>query len=75
MTLDDTRAARAVELLKSIATDFQVIYLTTSERYDAVADLVVALIGPTALDPGGVDTDAQPLALDRAAAAAPRGRA
>jgi uncharacterized protein YhaN len=75
VTLDDDRAARAVELLKSIATDFQVIYLTTSERYDAVADLVVALIGPTALDPGGVDTDAQPLAFDRAAAAAPRGRA
>jgi catechol 2,3-dioxygenase-like lactoylglutathione lyase family enzyme len=75
VTLDDTRAARAVELLKSIATDFQVIYLTTSERYDAVADLVVALIGPTALDPGGVETDAQPLTLDRAAAAAPRGRA
>jgi uncharacterized protein YhaN len=74
VTLDDARAARAVELLKSIATDFQVIYLTTSERYDAVADLVVALTGPTALDPGGVDIDAQPLTLDRAAAAAPLGR-
>jgi uncharacterized protein YhaN len=74
VTLDDARAARAVELLKSIATDFQVIYLTTSERYDAVADLVVALTGPTALDPGGVDTDAQPLTLDRAAASAARGR-
>src|SRR5206468_7547976 len=54
VTLDDARAARAVELLKSIATDFQVIYLTTSDRYDAVADLVVALTGPTALDAGGL---------------------
>ena len=35
VTLDDARAARALELLKSIAADFQVIYLTTSDRYDA----------------------------------------
>ena len=42
VTLDDARAARALGLLKSVATDFQVIYLTTSARYDEAADAVVA---------------------------------
>ena len=32
VTLDDARAARALTLLKGIASDFQVIYLTTSDR-------------------------------------------
>jgi len=50
VTLDDTRAARAVDLLKTLASDFQVIYLTTSDRYDAAADAVVELLGPTAVD-------------------------
>lgn len=50
VTLDNTRAARAVELLKVVASDFQVIYLTTSDRYDAAADAVVELLGPTAVD-------------------------
>lgn len=50
ITLDDARAGRALELLKAIASDFQVIYLTTSERYDAAADAVVELLGPTAVD-------------------------
>jgi uncharacterized protein YhaN len=50
VTLDDTRAARALELLREIATDFQVIYLTTSDRYDAAADTVVELPAPTAVD-------------------------
>ena len=35
VTLDDARAARALELLKTVAGDFQIIYLTTSDRYDA----------------------------------------
>jgi uncharacterized protein YhaN len=52
VTLDDARAARAVELLREIARDFQVIYLTTSDRYDAAADAVVELPGPTILDDG-----------------------
>ena len=47
VTLDDTRAMRALELLREIARDFQVIYLTTSDRYHAAADAVVALEGPT----------------------------
>ncbi len=50
VTLDDERAARALQLLKEMAADFQVIYLTTSDRYDAAADAVVVLPGPTAVD-------------------------
>ena len=50
VTLDDARAPRALELLREVATDFQVIYLTTSDRYDALADAVVVLDGPTAAD-------------------------
>jgi uncharacterized protein YhaN len=50
VTLDDDRAARALQLLKEIAADFQVIYLTTSNRYDVAADSVVELAGPTAVD-------------------------
>jgi uncharacterized protein YhaN len=50
VTLDDERAARALELLREVAPDFQVIYLTTSERYDALADRVIVLDGPTATD-------------------------
>ena len=50
VTLDDARAARALELLRDLAADFQVIYLTTSDRYDALADAVVVLDGPTAAD-------------------------
>ncbi len=50
VTLDDARAPRALELLREVAADFQVIYLTTSDRYDAQADRVVTLTGPTAAD-------------------------
>ena len=52
VTFDDARAARAVEMLHELNSDFQVIYLTTSERYDATADRVVVLEGPTATDTG-----------------------
>ena len=50
VTLDDARAARALELLRDLSTDFQVIYLTTSDRYDALAERVIVLEGPTAVD-------------------------
>ena len=50
VTLDDARAPRALELLREVASDFQVIYLTTSDRYDALADRVVVLEGPTVAD-------------------------
>jgi len=52
VTLDDARAMRALELLREIARDFQVIYLTTSDRYHGAADSVVALEGPTEVDDG-----------------------
>jgi DNA repair exonuclease SbcCD ATPase subunit len=51
VTLDDERAKRALELLKDISTDFQVIYLTTSDRYDEAADRVQVLEPATALTP------------------------
>ena len=51
VTLDDERAKRALELLHDISTDFQVIYLTTSERYDETADSVVEPAPATALTP------------------------
>jgi uncharacterized protein YhaN len=52
VTLDDDRAMRALALLKRVADDFQIIYLTTSDRYDAAADSVVELPGPTTVDDG-----------------------
>ena len=51
VTLDDDRAKRALELLHDISTDFQVIYLTTSDRYDSAADAVCELPPATALTP------------------------
>jgi DNA repair exonuclease SbcCD ATPase subunit len=50
VTFDDARATRALDLLRDVARDFQVIYLTTSDRYDASADAVVPLAGPTEVD-------------------------
>ncbi len=50
VTFDNDRAELALKLLKSIATDYQVVFLTTSERYDALADNVVVLAAPTARD-------------------------
>jgi DNA repair exonuclease SbcCD ATPase subunit len=51
VTLDDERATRALELLRDVSSDFQVIYLTTSDRYDASADRVCVLQPPTAVTP------------------------
>lgn len=69
VTLDDARAGRALTLLKGIAADFQVIYLTTSSRYDEAADAVVVLDGPTSVDVGGVVADG----VQAAPAVAPTG--
>jgi uncharacterized protein YhaN len=52
VTFDDDRAERAVAMLRDLGADFQVIYLTTSERYDRAADRVVVLPGPTVTDTG-----------------------
>jgi DNA repair exonuclease SbcCD ATPase subunit len=56
VTLDDERANRALELLRDVSADFQVIYLTTSDRYDKSADAVQVLEGPSAV------TAAEPVA-------------
>jgi DNA repair exonuclease SbcCD ATPase subunit len=72
VTLDDTRAARALTLLKGVAADFQVIYMTTSSRYDEAADAVVVLEGPTSVDGGAAESDGSS-AVDGAPAAAPTG--
>ena len=65
VTFDDTRAARAALLLRELSSDFQVIYLACSNRYDGLADAVVELPGPT---------DVEPTAA-REAASAPEGSA
>jgi uncharacterized protein YhaN len=48
VTFDADRAQRALRLVKEIAADqgYQVLYLTCSDRYDALADKVVVLEGP-----------------------------
>jgi uncharacterized protein YhaN len=70
VTLDDERAARALELLKTISADFQVIYLTTSSRYDAAADAVQVLDGPVAIDTGATPAEAAPATGDATPATA-----
>jgi DNA repair exonuclease SbcCD ATPase subunit len=61
VTFDDDRAARSMAMLRELAADFQVIYLTTSERYDEGADAVVVLPGPGAAD-DGVDDEPEAIA-------------
>lgn len=46
VTLDEERATRAFGLLRTLAADFQVVYFTTSDRYDRDADRVIVLQGP-----------------------------
>jgi DNA repair exonuclease SbcCD ATPase subunit len=46
VTFDDARAARAALLLRELSSDFQVIYLACSNRYDGLADVVIELPGP-----------------------------
>jgi DNA repair exonuclease SbcCD ATPase subunit len=50
VTFDDQRAAPAAVLRRELSTDFQVVYLACSNRYDALADKVIELPGPLALD-------------------------
>ena len=58
VTFDDQRAGLALALLRELATDFQVIYLTCSDRYDALADAVVELPTPTERDAAEGETAA-----------------
>lgn len=46
VTLDDARAERALAVIRELTSDYQVLYLTTSSRYDAIADQVIVLDGP-----------------------------
>lgn len=66
VTLDDDRATRALELLHDISKDFQVIYLTTSDRYDSTADAVAKLPPASALAPDTVPDDVEPQATGEA---------
>ncbi len=50
MTLDDARAARALTLLKGIDLRLPGHLPDVLERYDGVADAIVELPGPTAVD-------------------------
>jgi len=63
VTLDDERARRALELLRRVADDFQVIYLTTSSRYDEAADAIVELPGPIAVDDHPLDDGIEPASV------------
>jgi DNA repair exonuclease SbcCD ATPase subunit len=69
VTLDDERAMRALALLKRVAGDFQIIYLTTSDRYDGAADTVVELPGPTTVDDEVDDPSLAPLEMTTGATA------
>jgi len=53
VTFDDHRAARAALLLRELSSDFQVIYLACSNRYDGLADAVVELPGPSDAEAAG----------------------
>ncbi|HXG26687.1 MAG TPA: AAA family ATPase [Candidatus Binatia bacterium] len=66
VTLDDDRATRALELLRDVSSDFQVIYLTTSDRYDASADKVCVLEPPTGVTPDLPFDDAEPAGTEPA---------
>ena len=46
VTFDEARARRAVELLRDVAGELQVIYLTCSDRYDGLAERVIVLDDP-----------------------------
>jgi uncharacterized protein YhaN len=50
VSFDDGRAHHALDLLKTLAADHQVIYLTCSDRYDTLADKVITLPGPDMKD-------------------------
>lgn len=67
VSFDDGRAQHALDLLKTLAVDHQVIYLTCSDRYDALADKVITLPGPEMKD-----TEADAAADEPAMAAAGR---
>ncbi len=52
-TYDDARAARSFELLRELAAGQQILYLTSSNRFDQGGQAIVELAGPTTLDTAG----------------------
>lgn len=69
VTFDDERAARALAVLRDVAGEQQVIYLTTSDRYDSLADKVIVLPAPDRRSQRPRQAEDEP-----AAAAPPAGR-
>ena len=60
---DTDRARRSADVLKDLAPDHQVLFLTTSDRYDTVADTVIELPAPVARDTDGPSADRLPKVL------------
>ncbi|HVA88129.1 MAG TPA: AAA family ATPase [Candidatus Saccharimonadales bacterium] len=58
VSFDDDRARRTMALLRDLGSDFQLIFLTCSDRYDEAADRVVVLDGPTTRDDSAPDEPA-----------------
>ena len=52
-TYDDARAARSFELLRELAAGQQILYLTSSNRFDQGGQAIVELAGPTTVDTAG----------------------
>jgi DNA repair exonuclease SbcCD ATPase subunit len=63
VAFDADRARRSAEVLKDLAAEHQVLFLTASDRYDAVADAVIELPAPVARDTEGPSADRLPRVL------------
>lgn len=63
VAFDADRARRSAEVLKDIAADHQVLFLTASDRYDALADAILELPAPVARDTDGPSVDRLPRLL------------
>ena len=50
---DDVRATRSFDLLRQLSSGQQIIYLTSSSRFDQHGTAVIELAGPTAIDGAG----------------------
>jgi DNA repair exonuclease SbcCD ATPase subunit len=57
VTFDDGRAARAFEVLRALTADLQAIYLTCTDRFDALADRVLTLPAQARRDSGPVEEE------------------
>jgi hypothetical protein len=63
VAFDADRARRSAELLKDLAADHQVLFLTATDRYDTLADAVVELPPPAARDTEGPSAERLPRVL------------